>query len=355
MNTSPNRRRFLADVSGAAAGIAVARVIAQTVRADTSALPAAGQGRSFRGLQPGEEREVERTRVCWCPPGRFTMGSPPAERGRRPDEAQVEVTLSRGFWTAKSEVTQGQWKSVMGKFPDRLPSPEFGEGDTVPAYWINFDEAEAFCAEMSRRGHRSGALPESWEFRLPTEAQWEYACRAGTTGATAFGDSMTRQQANFAIDSPDRSCSREGQRPQGRQLSGQSPGASMTCTATSGNGAGITTTRSCRAARIPICMTGRAPPTVTARTLACVAAAPGSSLNRSAARRAACATSRTGAPTTSASAWSSSSAPASSCPRVSPDERAAQHRHDLARAAHHPSKVLPDLLESPGSGSRRSA
>ena len=210
MNSSPNRRRFLADVSGAAAGIAVARVIAQTVRADTAALPAAAQERSFRGLEPGEEREVERTSVCWCPPGRFTMGSPPAERGRRPDEAQVEVTLSRGFWTAKSEVTQGQWKSVMAKFPDRLPSPEFGEGDTVPAYWINFDEAEAFCAEMSRRGHRSGALPESWEFRLPTEAQWEYACRAGTTGATAFGDSMTRQQANFAIDSPDRTVRAKG-------------------------------------------------------------------------------------------------------------------------------------------------
>ena len=208
MHRPPNRRRFLVDLAGAAAGIAVARLQAKGIEA--SELPGAGQGSSFRGTRAGEERAVERTTLCWCPPGRFTMGSPPAERGRRPDEAQVEVTLSKGFWTATSEVTQGQWKSVMGRFPDTLPSPEFGEGDDFPAYWINFDEAEAYCAEMSRRGHRSGALPEGWEFSLPTEAQWEYACRAGTTGATSFGESMTRQQANFAVASPDRAVRAKG-------------------------------------------------------------------------------------------------------------------------------------------------
>jgi formylglycine-generating enzyme required for sulfatase activity len=204
----PNRRRFLVDLSGAAAGIAVARLQAMDNRCGE--LPGPSQGSSFRGTRAGEQREIERTTLCWCPPGRFTMGSPPAERGRRPDEAQVEVTLSKGFWTAKSEVTQGQWKSVMGKFPDKLPSPEFGEGDSFPAYWINFEEAEVYCTEMSRRGHRSGALPEGWEFSLPTEAHWEYACRAGTTGATSFGDSMTRQQANFAVDSPDRAVRAKG-------------------------------------------------------------------------------------------------------------------------------------------------
>jgi sulfatase modifying factor 1 len=210
MHRLPNRRRFLADLSGAAAAIAAGHLTTTAAGNGSDELSSAGQGRSFHGNKPGEEREVERTALCWCPPGRFTMGSPPAERGRRPDEAQVDVTLSKGFWTAKSEVTQGQWKSVMGRFPDRLPSPEFGEGDDFPAYWINFDEAEAYCAELSRRGHRSGALPEAWEFSLPTEAQWEYACRAGTTGATSFGDSMTRQQANFAIDSPDRAVRAKG-------------------------------------------------------------------------------------------------------------------------------------------------
>jgi formylglycine-generating enzyme required for sulfatase activity len=210
MHRSPNRRRFLADAAGAAAGLAITPLTTQVAGNDGGPLPGAGQGGSFRGNRAGEERDVERTTLCWCPAGRFVMGSPPAERGRRGDEAQVEVTLSRGFWTAKTEVTQGQWTSVMGRFPDRLPSPEFGEGDDFPAYWINFDEAEAYCAELSRRAHRSGALGADWDFSLPTEAQWEYACRAGTTGATSFGDTMTRQQANFAIDSPDRAVRARG-------------------------------------------------------------------------------------------------------------------------------------------------
>ena len=210
MNGSPSRRRFLAQLSGSAAGIAAAGLMAEAIGNASGARSGAGQRRSFRGEKAGEQREVERTTLCWCPPGRFTMGSPPAERGRRPDEGQVEVTLSKGFWTAKSEVTQDQWKAVMGQFPDRQPSPEFGEGDDFPAYWINFDEAEAYCAELSRRAHRSDALPEGWEFSLPTEAQWEYACRAGTTSATSFGDSMTRQQANFALDTPDRTVRAKG-------------------------------------------------------------------------------------------------------------------------------------------------
>src|SRR5688572_2984262 len=128
----------------------------------------APQAPSFRGAKAGEERDVEGITMCWCPPGRFKMGSSATERGHRPDEAQVEVTLTRGFWTAKHEATQGQWKRVIGKFPDTLPSERFGAGDDFPAYWISFDEAEAFCAELTRRGHRSGGLPAAWEFRLPT-------------------------------------------------------------------------------------------------------------------------------------------------------------------------------------------
>ncbi len=189
MNMTQSRRRFLTGITSAAVGLAVARPVAQTNGSGSNAVSAAGRQRSFRGVKAGEELEVEHTRLCWCPPGRFVMGSPPEERGRRADEAQVEVTLSKGFWTAKSEVTQGQWMRLMGKFPDRLPSAEFGEGTDVAVYWINFDEAAAYCAELSRRGHRSGTLPAEWAFSLPTEAQWEYACRAGTVGATSFGDS----------------------------------------------------------------------------------------------------------------------------------------------------------------------
>jgi formylglycine-generating enzyme required for sulfatase activity len=118
------------------------------------------------------------------------------ESERRPGEDQVAVTLTRGFWMAKYETTQGQWKRVM----ERLPGPltiELPEGDDYPVGNVNFAETEAFCRAFTELGHRSGELPGDWEFRLPTEAQWEYACRAGTKTATAFGDTLSSKQANF--------------------------------------------------------------------------------------------------------------------------------------------------------------
>ena len=125
------------------------------------------------------------------------MGSPATEPDHRPDEAQVAVTLTRGFWVTKFEITQGQWRRIAGEFPDRKPAGETGEGDDVPVYWVNFQEAERFCGALEDRAHRSGALPDDWTFRIPTEAQWEYACRAGTTTATSFGNLLERSQANF--------------------------------------------------------------------------------------------------------------------------------------------------------------
>src|SRR5262245_2845611 len=74
----------------------------------------------FHGSKAGDGREVAGIRLCWCPPGQFTMGSPPGEPERRPGEDQVEVTLTRGFWMAKYEATQGQWKRVIGKLPGPL-------------------------------------------------------------------------------------------------------------------------------------------------------------------------------------------------------------------------------------------
>src|SRR5207302_4445390 len=139
------------------------------------------------GSRAGDEREIAGVKLCWCPPGRFRMGSPPDERERRPDEAQVEVRLTRGFWMGKYAVTQGQWKRVAGKLPGELTAAG-GEGDDLPVYNVNYAEAEAFCRRLTERAVASGEMPWDWEFRLPTEAQWEYACRAGTTTATAFGD-----------------------------------------------------------------------------------------------------------------------------------------------------------------------
>jgi formylglycine-generating enzyme required for sulfatase activity len=84
----------------------------------------------------------------------------------------------------------------MGRLP-APPTAQLPEQDALPVGNVNFMEAEAFCQQLTQMGRRSDSLPEGWEFRLPTEAQWEYACRAGTTTATCFGDSLSSKQANF--------------------------------------------------------------------------------------------------------------------------------------------------------------
>ncbi len=148
----------------------------------------------FNGSKAGDEREVAGVKLCWCPAGKFTMGSPRGEPERRPDEIQVQVSLTKGFWIGKFEVTQHQWRQTVVEFPGERSA---GEGDNYPVYTINFAEAEGFCAKLTDKAHAAGDLPKEWEFRLPTEAQWEYACRAGTTTATSFGDKLSIKQANF--------------------------------------------------------------------------------------------------------------------------------------------------------------
>ena len=178
------RRSLLLSLTGAAVTL-----VSRAPRAQDGAA-------SFRGQRGGDERAVDGMRVCWCPPGRFIMGSPRNEPERRPGEDQVEVSLTKGFWMAKYETTQGQWMRALVGLPGPL-TLELPRGDDYPVGNVNFAECEAFCAEMTARARRSGELPAGWEFRLPTEAQWEYACRAGTTTATSFGESLSSTQANF--------------------------------------------------------------------------------------------------------------------------------------------------------------
>src|SRR5882762_6818350 len=85
----------------------------------------------FDGIKAGDEKTIAGVKLCWCPPGKFTMGSPPGEPERRPGEDQVEVTLTKGFWMAKYEATQGQWKRVVGELPGKLTA-ELPEGDDYP-------------------------------------------------------------------------------------------------------------------------------------------------------------------------------------------------------------------------------
>ena len=152
------------------------------------------QDHSFVGTRAGDQRQVGGVQLCWCPPGKFMMGSPLGEPERRPGETQIEVTLTKGFWVGKYEVTQADWRRVVGEFPGKFTA---GEGDDFPVYDINFAAALGFCRRLTEQARKAGELPVGWEFRLPTEAQWEYACRAGTTTATAFGDKLSSKQANF--------------------------------------------------------------------------------------------------------------------------------------------------------------
>jgi formylglycine-generating enzyme required for sulfatase activity len=128
------------------------------------------------GTVAGQEREIGGIRMVWCPPGRFVMGSPPNEAGRGGDERQHEVTLTRGYWLAKYECTQEEWERVMGSNPSHF----WGDGKQ-PVENVNWNEVQEWVAKMKERH----PLPEGWEWSLPTEAQWEYACRAGTSGAYA--------------------------------------------------------------------------------------------------------------------------------------------------------------------------
>jgi len=133
-------------------------------------------------------------KLVHIPPGRFTMGSPPGEPGRNGDERPVEVILTKPIFMSATEVTQAQWAQVMGDDyvpPEGVhPNEEDGLrfiGDSLPAY-VSWYEAAEFCRRL---GQMKGRL-----YRLPTEAEWEYACRAGTTSAFNVGDSLGPPMAN---------------------------------------------------------------------------------------------------------------------------------------------------------------
>ncbi|MCR4572450.1 MAG: SUMF1/EgtB/PvdO family nonheme iron enzyme [Lentisphaeria bacterium] len=120
--------------------------------------------------------------------GRFQMGSPESEAGRSKDETQHWVTLTEDFWMGETEVTQAQWKAMMGttlpeqadkQFPGKGQNYIWGQGDNYPMYFVSWEEARDFCRKLTSRERDAGKLSNKWEFTLPTEAQWEYAARGG--------------------------------------------------------------------------------------------------------------------------------------------------------------------------------
>jgi len=120
--------------------------------------------------------------LIWIEPGNFTMGSPSAEAGRIAHEGpQTQVTLTKGFWLGKYVVTQGQYEAVMGMNPSFFTAA----GKDTPVEQVAWGDAMTFCQKLTAQEKAAGRLPSGYVFSLPTEAQWEYACRAGTTGPFA--------------------------------------------------------------------------------------------------------------------------------------------------------------------------
>jgi len=111
----------------------------------------------------------------WIAPGSFLMGSPKSEPGRLDDEIQHEVTLTEGFFIGETEVTQEQWSALIPNNSRR------NSGSQNPVEMVSWDDCRRFCQELTRRQASNGDLPEDWEWDLPTEAQWERACRAGAS------------------------------------------------------------------------------------------------------------------------------------------------------------------------------
>lgn len=118
--------------------------------------------------------------LIWIEPGTFTMGSPSDEAERNKAEGPLtRVTLTRGFWLGKTEVTQAQYEAVAGTNPSTFKE----NGGDAPVERVSWIDAMAFCRKLTERERAAGRLPDGYAYTLPTEAQWEFAHRAGSTGA----------------------------------------------------------------------------------------------------------------------------------------------------------------------------
>ena len=154
-------------------------------------------------------------KFAWMPPGTFLMGSPKSEQGRDDDEAQHRVTLTKGFHLGVHQVTRGQfacfvkaagykteaerdggaygWTGKEWKLDPKFNwrTPGFDQADDHPVVSISWNDAVAFCDWLTKQDGKGR------RYRLPTEAEWEYACRAGTTTPFHFGDTISTDQANY--------------------------------------------------------------------------------------------------------------------------------------------------------------
>ncbi|MBM3839834.1 MAG: formylglycine-generating enzyme family protein, partial [Verrucomicrobia bacterium] len=158
-----------------------------TERANSHKADSLGAGSPSRS---SHNQAKDRDGLVWIPPGTFMLGSPPEEADRGLDEGpQVKATIDHGFWMGQCEVTQAQFRAVIGINPSHFT------GDTNrPVEKVSWQDALEYCARLTAAEHAAGKLPEGHAYRLPTEAEWEYACRAGTTTRFSYGDDIGYSQ-----------------------------------------------------------------------------------------------------------------------------------------------------------------
>ncbi|MBI2946348.1 MAG: formylglycine-generating enzyme family protein [Verrucomicrobia bacterium] len=177
-------------------------------------LTAAGVAKRFyRLVASADSTNPNPARLVWIPPGTFAMGSPAAEKDRFDWEGpQMEVTLTQGFYMGKYEVTQREYLELMGKnpsyfvggreltfLPPDLRPPPLTEDLNRPVDEVTWFDAVSYCSKLTQQERAAGRLPAEWEYRLPTEAEWEYACRAGTTTRYYYGDDLSYSEVrNYA-------------------------------------------------------------------------------------------------------------------------------------------------------------
>jgi formylglycine-generating enzyme required for sulfatase activity len=137
--------------------------------------------------------------MLWVEPGTFTMGSPTTETGRGTNETEHNVTLTQGFYLGKYEVTQAQYEAVMtGNTVSLSATPsEWPNNPNRPVEKVSWADAQIFLTRLNAQ--QSANIPAGWAYVLPTESQWEYACRAGTTTKYSWGNDTNATRANYSV------------------------------------------------------------------------------------------------------------------------------------------------------------
>ena len=153
---------------------------------DQAFMPMAGQEKKPAKALKHMEADLGggvKMKFVFIEPGKFMMGSPKEEKERLDCEFQHDVEITKGMWMGVFEVTQLEYEKVTGK------NPSFFKGERLPAEQVSWEDAMEFCKQLTRK--------EAKKFDLPTEAEWEYACRAGGKGVFHYGESLSSKQANF--------------------------------------------------------------------------------------------------------------------------------------------------------------